>query len=121
TTNHTLALVEEHVNAEANHTLDDLGIAKNAREEKFKARDAKLKQQAAHARALQRTRSRREASRKGHLRSARQHRWYQARSSGAGSQRTRLRRLEATSNQQLATSIEPAARVAGFVSLSSRA
>jgi len=52
TTNHTLALVEEHVNAEANHTLDDLGIAKNAREEKFKARDAKLKQQAENARML---------------------------------------------------------------------
>ena len=29
----------EHVNAEANHTLDNLGIAKNAREEKIRARD----------------------------------------------------------------------------------
>jgi hypothetical protein len=28
----------EHVNSEANHTLDDLGIAKNAREEKIRAR-----------------------------------------------------------------------------------
>jgi hypothetical protein len=28
----------EHVNAEANHTLDELGIAKNAREEKLRAR-----------------------------------------------------------------------------------
>ncbi len=31
----------EHVNAEANHTLDNLGIAKNAREEKIRARDEK--------------------------------------------------------------------------------
>jgi 7,8-dihydro-6-hydroxymethylpterin dimethyltransferase len=29
------------VNAEANHTLDNLGIAKNAREEKLRARDLK--------------------------------------------------------------------------------
>ena len=29
----------EHVNSEANHTLDKLGIAKNAREEKLRARD----------------------------------------------------------------------------------
>jgi hypothetical protein len=29
------------VNAEANHTLDDLGIAKNAREERMRARDNK--------------------------------------------------------------------------------
>ena len=41
TTEHTLKLVDEHVHAEANHTLDDLGIAKNARQEKFKARDEK--------------------------------------------------------------------------------
>ena len=45
TTAHTLTLVEEHVNAEANHTLDDLGIAKNARQEKFKARDEKIKRE----------------------------------------------------------------------------
>jgi hypothetical protein len=43
------------VNAEANHTLDELGIAKNAREEKLRARDkqsleAKLKQDAENAR-----------------------------------------------------------------------
>ena len=31
----------EHVNSEANHTLDNLGIAKNAREEKIRARDTK--------------------------------------------------------------------------------
>ena len=39
---HGLNLNTEHVNAEANHTLDDLGIAKTAREEKIRARDAKL-------------------------------------------------------------------------------
>jgi 7,8-dihydro-6-hydroxymethylpterin dimethyltransferase len=32
------------VNAEANHTLDNLGIAKTHREEVIRARDAKLKQ-----------------------------------------------------------------------------
>jgi uncharacterized radical SAM superfamily Fe-S cluster-containing enzyme len=41
---HQLALNMEHVNSEANHTLDDLGIAKNTREEKLRARD--LKQEA---------------------------------------------------------------------------
>ena len=39
-----------HVNSEANHTLDDLGIAKNAREEKLRARDSKLKEEAENAR-----------------------------------------------------------------------
>src|SRR5881398_766555 len=38
---HNLVLVEEHVKADRNHTLDDLGIAKTAREEKIRARDAK--------------------------------------------------------------------------------
>jgi hypothetical protein len=38
------------VNAEANHTLDDLGIAKNAREEKIRARDGKIKAEAENAR-----------------------------------------------------------------------
>src|SRR6202042_1031974 len=38
---HELKLNMEHVNAEANHTLDDLGIAKNSREEKIRARDNK--------------------------------------------------------------------------------
>ena len=52
TTEHTLHLVEEHVNAEANHTLDDLGIAKNARQEKFKARDERVKAEAEKARML---------------------------------------------------------------------
>ncbi len=44
--------MEEHVNAEANHTLDDLGIAKNARQEKFKARDERVKAEAEKARML---------------------------------------------------------------------
>jgi len=53
---HNLQLNMEHVNAEANHTLDQLGIAKNAREEKLRARDgkssveAKVKQDAENAR-----------------------------------------------------------------------
>jgi hypothetical protein len=40
----------DHVNAAANHTLDDLGIAKTAREEAIRARDAKMKQDAENAR-----------------------------------------------------------------------
>jgi uncharacterized radical SAM superfamily Fe-S cluster-containing enzyme len=52
TLEHTLRLNDEHVQAEANHTLDDLGIAKNARQEKFQARDAKIKQDAENARML---------------------------------------------------------------------
>jgi uncharacterized radical SAM superfamily Fe-S cluster-containing enzyme len=52
TTAHTLKLVDEHVNAEANHTLDDLGIAKNARQEKFKAREERVKAEAEKARML---------------------------------------------------------------------
>jgi uncharacterized radical SAM superfamily Fe-S cluster-containing enzyme len=47
---HKLALNQEHVTAGANTTLDELGIAKNAREEKIRARDAKLKQDAENAR-----------------------------------------------------------------------
>ncbi|MFP5276934.1 MAG: radical SAM protein, partial [Acidobacteriota bacterium] len=51
---HELALNMEHVNSEANHTLDNLGIAKNAREEKLRARAAsntdKVKQDAENAR-----------------------------------------------------------------------
>jgi hypothetical protein len=38
---HDMALKMEHVNSEANHTLDELGIAKNSREEKIRARDLK--------------------------------------------------------------------------------
>jgi uncharacterized radical SAM superfamily Fe-S cluster-containing enzyme len=52
TLDHSLALNQEHVEADANHTLDDLGIAKNARQEKFKARDEKIKQDAENARML---------------------------------------------------------------------
>ncbi len=44
--------MQEHVDAEANHTLDDLGIAKNARQEKFKARDEKIKAEAEKARMM---------------------------------------------------------------------
>ncbi len=51
-TSHKLKLNQEHVNAAANTTLDELGIAKNAREEKIRARDAKLKQDAENARMM---------------------------------------------------------------------
>src|SRR6201986_3091078 len=46
---HTLVLNQAHVDSEANHTLDELGIAKNAREEKIRARDAKIKSDAENA------------------------------------------------------------------------
>jgi len=50
---HELNLNMEHVNAEANHTLDELGIAKNSREEKIRARAVttadKVKQDAENA------------------------------------------------------------------------
>jgi len=52
TTAHSLKLVDEHVNAEANDTLDKLGIAKNARQEKFKARDERIKAEAEKARMM---------------------------------------------------------------------
>ena len=63
---HDLALNMEHVNSEANHTLDNLGIAKNAREEKMRAREDKLKQEAERAdgQALSRACARREAGRR---------------------------------------------------------
>jgi hypothetical protein len=44
-----LVLNEAHVNAAANDTLDKLGIAKNSREEKIRARDAKLKSDSENA------------------------------------------------------------------------
>jgi hypothetical protein len=47
---HDLQLNQIHVTAAANHTLDDLGIAKTAREEQIRARDAKLKQDAENSR-----------------------------------------------------------------------
>ena len=50
TSEHKLKLNEQHVNAGAQHDLDDLGIAKNAREEKLRARAAKAKQDAENAR-----------------------------------------------------------------------
>jgi hypothetical protein len=46
---HNLVLNQNHVDASANDTLDKLGIAKNSREEKLKARDAKIKQDAENA------------------------------------------------------------------------
>jgi hypothetical protein len=46
---HTLLLNQEHVMASANDTLEKLGIAKNSREEKLKARDAKIKADAESA------------------------------------------------------------------------
>jgi hypothetical protein len=51
---HELVLNMEHVNSEANHTLDELGIAKNAREERLRARNQstadKVKAEAENAR-----------------------------------------------------------------------
>ncbi|HWZ42778.1 MAG TPA: hypothetical protein VNW97_04845, partial [Candidatus Saccharimonadales bacterium] len=47
---HKLRVNEEHAHAERNHTLDDLGIAKTAREEKLRARDEKIKKTAEDAR-----------------------------------------------------------------------
>jgi uncharacterized radical SAM superfamily Fe-S cluster-containing enzyme len=47
---HKLQLNQEHVNAGRNTTLDELGIAKTAREEKLRARDSKLKKSAEDAR-----------------------------------------------------------------------
>ena len=40
---HNLVLVEEHVKADRQHDLELKGIAKNAREEKIRARDEALK------------------------------------------------------------------------------
>src|SRR6516225_146589 len=52
TLDHTLRLNKQHVDADANKTLDDLGIAKNARQEKFKAREERLKAEADKARMM---------------------------------------------------------------------
>jgi hypothetical protein len=41
---HNLVLKKEHVEADRQHDLEQLGIAKNAREEKMRARDEALKQ-----------------------------------------------------------------------------
>ena len=49
-TPHNLTLNMEHVDAAANDTFDKSGVAKNAREEKIRARDAKLKQDAENVR-----------------------------------------------------------------------
>jgi uncharacterized radical SAM superfamily Fe-S cluster-containing enzyme len=50
---HSLMLRQEIVTTEEQHDLDRLGIAKNAREEKIRARDAKLKERAESARMMQ--------------------------------------------------------------------
>jgi len=47
-----LKLNQEHVNAGEQHDLDDKGIAKNAREEKLRARDAKMKSEAENAQMM---------------------------------------------------------------------
>ena len=47
---HKLKLNDDHVHAGRNTTLDELGIAKTAREEKLRARDEKLKKSADDAR-----------------------------------------------------------------------
>ena len=47
---HSMVLREEIVTNEIQHDLDRLGIAKNAGEEKARARDAKLKEQQEHER-----------------------------------------------------------------------
>lgn len=39
---HTLALKDELVTTDVQHDLDQLGVAKNAREEKMRARDAEM-------------------------------------------------------------------------------
>ena len=46
TVNHSLVLREELITNEIQHDLDNLGIAKTAREEKSRARDAKLNEAA---------------------------------------------------------------------------
>ncbi|HEY1335855.1 MAG TPA: radical SAM protein [Bryobacteraceae bacterium] len=49
---HSLVLREEIVTKDVQHDLDRLGIAKTAREEKIRARDAKLKEQQEHERMM---------------------------------------------------------------------
>jgi 7,8-dihydro-6-hydroxymethylpterin dimethyltransferase len=49
---HSLVLREEIVTNEVQHDLDRLGIAKTAREEKIRARDAKIKQEAENQRMM---------------------------------------------------------------------
>ncbi|HXS97714.1 MAG TPA: hypothetical protein VN736_24110, partial [Candidatus Limnocylindrales bacterium] len=49
---HSLVLREDIVTNEVQHDLDKLGIAKNAREEKTRARDAKLKEQQENERMM---------------------------------------------------------------------
>jgi hypothetical protein len=52
TKDHGLVLREEIITTEEQHDLERMGIAKNAREEKIRARDAKLKQQQENERMM---------------------------------------------------------------------
>jgi uncharacterized radical SAM superfamily Fe-S cluster-containing enzyme len=52
-TEHSLRLNEEHVRMGAQTDLDKLGIAKNAREEKLRAREARRRQEEEHRRMMQ--------------------------------------------------------------------
>jgi hypothetical protein len=49
---HSLVLREEIVTTEEQHDLDRMGIAKNAREEKIRARDARLKERRENERMM---------------------------------------------------------------------
>jgi hypothetical protein len=49
---HSLVLRKEIVTTEEQHALDRLGIAKNAREEKARTRDARLKERQEHERMM---------------------------------------------------------------------
>ena len=51
-TEHSLVLVEEHVKADRQHDLELKGIARNAREEKMRARDEALKKKLEHERMM---------------------------------------------------------------------
>ena len=61
---HSLVLNRKHVADKKQHDLDKLGIAKNAREEKIRARDEKLKAEAGRKRADGEALSRSTSSRK---------------------------------------------------------
>ena len=51
-TEHSLVLVEEHVKADRQHDLELKGIARNAREEKMRARDEALRKKLEHERMM---------------------------------------------------------------------
>ena len=92
---HTLKLNMEHVNAEANDTLDKLGIAKNARQEKFAARDDQGQGRSREGRmmaALQRARAGRKAGRRPRKPRLHQARFKQRRLAHQPAQGSRARR-----------------------------